>query len=72
LTALIEDPHVKSVDKEKLRGYMYVWKWRDSKMLLGCALFHDIFKPCAILSKMLQQDEICVVGAIESLLKEES
>ena len=58
LTALIEDPHVKSVDREKLRGY--VRKWRDSKMLL---------KPCAILCKVLQEDEVCVVGAIESLLK---
>ena len=67
LTALIEDPHVKSVDREKLRGY--VRKWRDSKMLLGCALFHDVLKPCAILCKVLQEDEVCVVGAIESLLK---
>ena len=65
LTALIEDPHVKSVDREKLRGY--VRKWRDSKMLLGCALFHDVLKPCAILCKVLQEDEVCVVGAIESL-----
>ena len=67
LTALIEYPHVKSVDREKLRGY--VRKWCDSKMLLGCALFHDVLKPCAILCKVLQEDEVCVVGAIESLLK---
>ena len=67
MTALIEDPRVKSVDREKLRGY--VRKWRDSKMLLGCALFHDVLKPCAILYKVLQEDEVCVVGAIESLLK---
>ena len=67
LTALIEDPRVKSVDREKLRGYAR--KWRDSKMLLGCALFHDVLKPCAILCKVLQEDEVCVVGAIESLLK---
>lgn len=67
LTALTEDPHIKSVDKEKLRGY--VRKWRDCKMLLGCVLFHDLLKPCAILCKVLQQDEICMVGAIESLLK---
>ena len=69
LTALIEDPRVKSVDKEKLRGY--VRKWRDTKMLLGCALFHDVLKPCAVLCKVLQEDEVCVVGAIESLLKTE-
>lgn len=39
LTSLIEDPKVNSVDKEKLRDY--VRKRRDSKLLLGCALFHD-------------------------------
>ena len=69
LTALTEDPHVKSVDKKKLKGYVY--KWRDCKMLLGCALFHDVLKPGAILCKVLQQDEVCVVGAIESILKTE-
>ena len=38
-------------------------------MLLGRALFHDVLKPCAVLCKVLQEDEICVVGVIESLLK---
>lgn len=56
LTALTEDPHVKSVDKEKLKGY--IRKWRDCKMLLGCALFHDLLKPCGILCKVLQEDEV--------------
>ena len=67
LTALTEDPQLKSVDKEKLRGY--ICKWCDCKILLGCALFHDVLKPCTILCKVLQEDEICVVGAIESFLK---
>ena len=44
-------------------------KWRDSKMVIGCALFHDILKPAAILCKVLQDDEVCLVGAIEALLK---
>ena len=55
------------MDKEKLRGY--IGKWRDTKKLLGCALFHDMLKPCAVLCKVLQGDEVCVVGVIESLLK---
>ena len=38
-------------------------------MVLGCALFHDILKPAAIICKILQYDEICVVSAIESTLK---
>ena len=67
LTSLIEDPKVKSVDKEKLRGY--IRKWHDSKMLLGCALFHNVLKPCTTLCKVLQEDEVCMVGVIESLLK---
>ena len=67
LTSLIEDPKVKSVDKEKLRGY--IRKWRDTKMLLGCALFHDMLKPCAVQCTVLQEDEVGVVGVIESLLK---
>jgi hypothetical protein len=38
-------------------------------MLLGCALFHDLLKPAAILRKVLQNDEVCVLSAIEAVLK---
>jgi len=62
LTSLTEDSTVKACDKQKLKGY--ILKWRDSKMLLGCALFHDLLKPSAILCKNLQDEEICVVSAI--------
>ena len=65
--ALTENPKVKSVDKQKLKGY--IKQWQDFKMLLGCAAFHDILKPCAILCKVLQEDEACVVRAIESILR---
>ena len=37
LTSLTEDPTVKAVDKQKIKGY--ILKWRRCKMLLGCALF---------------------------------
>lgn len=67
LTALTEDSTVKACDKQKLKGY--ILKWRDSKMQLGCALFHDLLKPSAILCKILQDEEICVVSAIEAVLK---
>ena len=67
LTTLTEDSSVRAVDRQKLKGY--VLKWRDCKMVLGCALFHDILKPAAILCKTLQYDKICVVSAIESTLK---
>ena len=33
------------------------------------ALFHDLLKPAATMCKVLQEDELCVVCAIESFLK---
>ena len=38
-------------------------------MLIGCAFFHDLLKPCAILSKVLQDDNLCITEAIEAILK---
>ena len=35
LITLIEDPAVKSIDKQKLKGY--VLQWRNAKVILGCA-----------------------------------
>lgn len=67
LTALVEEPCTRPADKQKLKGY--ITKWSESKVLLGCATFHDILKPIAILCKLLQSDELCTVGAIEALLK---
>ena len=67
LSHLTEDPTVKAIDKQKIKGY--IRKWRDCKMLLGCALFHDLLKPAAVLCKVLQNDEICVLSAIKAVLK---
>ena len=52
---------------KKMKGY--ILKWQDSKMVLGSAMFHDLLKPCATLCKVLQDDGISVVGAIEAVLK---
>ena len=38
-------------------------------MLLRCAFFHDLLRPSATLCKMLQADEVCVVGALEAIVK---
>lgn len=35
----------------------------------GCAYFHDLLKPASILCKELQADEVCIVQAIEAVLK---
>ena len=67
LIALIENPTTKPFDRQKLMGY--VTKWKECKVLLGCALFHDILKPTAVLCKSFQADEISVVSAIEAILR---
>ena len=38
-------------------------------MILGCAFFHDVLKPCASLSQALQAEDINIVDAIEAVLK---
>ncbi len=40
LCSLTEDPSVKSLDREKLTGY--VLQWRNAKILVGCAFFTDL------------------------------
>ena len=67
LSSLTEDTSVRAVDRQKLVGY--VRKWRDAKMMLGCAHFHNVLKPMSVLCKALQSDEICVVRALEAILK---
>ena len=59
LIAMTEDASVKPADKEKPRAY--IKKWQDSKILFGCAFFHDLLKSLATLCKVLQEDELCVV-----------
>ena len=66
LIALTTDSSVKDVDRAKLRGY--VSKWIDAKYLLGCAFFVNLLSPCAILSKVLQEDDIDILEAFTSLL----
>ena len=36
-------------------------------MLLGCALFHDELKPCAVLCKVLQEDKVYVLKTKKTL-----
>ena len=36
--------------------------------MLACALFHDVLKLIGILSKILQEEELCIVRAIEAFL----
>ena len=62
-----QDSCVKSVDKQKLKGY--IMRWREAKILVGCAFFSDLLKPASVLSKVLQKDDLCVLSAVETILK---
>ena len=64
ITALTEDSSAIPADKQKLKGY--VTKWRESKMSIGCAVFHDILKPTSL---HLQSDQLCTISDIEAILK---
>ena len=63
LVALTEDCTVKSSDKQKLKGYIKVWK--NAKVLLGCAVFAEILKPVGILSKVLQNNEFACMNQLK-------
>ena len=65
--SLISSPATKPVDRQKLKGYMA--KWQIGKLLIGCALFHDILKPAPQLCKTLQSNEVSVVSAIQAMLR---
>ena len=67
LLALSEDQSVKAIDRAKLKGYYT--KWVDSKYLLGCAMFVDLLLPCAIFSKVMQSDEVDILGAMTSIVR---
>lgn len=65
LIALSEDASIGAADRAKLHGYSI--KWSNAKYILGCAFFCDLLSPCAVLSKVLQQDSLDILGAFSSL-----
>ena len=67
LKALSTYISVKSVDCAKLQGYLR--KWVDAKYLLGCAFFINLLSLCAIFSKVMQEDDLDVLGAFSSLIR---
>lgn len=67
LAALSEDGSVKAGDRAKLRGFYT--RWVDAKYVLGCAVFVDLLTPCAIFSKVMQSNDLDVLGAFTSLLR---
>lgn len=67
LLMLSEDSSVKACDRAKLSGYCN--KWVNGKYLLGCAFFVDLLTPCSIFSKVMQKNDLDVLGAFTSLLR---
>ena len=57
---------MKSADRAKIKGYYN--KWTNAKYLLGCALFIDLLSPCAILSKIMQNDSLDILEALSAVL----
>ena len=67
LTALIEDKTIKSTDRQKLKGYLL--KWRDGRILMGCAFYTDILQSPSFLSLSLQGDNLNIVHGLRHVLK---
>jgi len=67
LTTLIEDKGIRSIDRQKLKGYLL--KWRDGRILMGCALYTDILQSPLFLSLSLQGDNVDIVHGLRHIVK---
>ena len=67
LTTLSQDSTVKSADRCKLRGYLT--RWVNAKYLLGCAFFSGLLLPCSVFSRVMQEDDLDVLGAFSCLIR---
>ena len=67
LIALTEGSSVRTVEKQKIKGY--IKQWCESRALFRNAFFIDLLRPASVLCKVLQDTEICVYLAIESFMK---
>ena len=67
LVSLSQDKTIKSVDRQKLKGY--VFKWRNSRIIMGCAMYIDILQSPSLLSLSLQDNNLDIVKGIRGILK---
>ena len=67
VTTLAEDRSIKSTDRARLQGYLK--KWKQSKVLIGAAMYVDVLKAPALLSLSLQEEKLDIVLGIQHLLK---
>ena len=67
LTTLIQDTSVRAGDRDRLKGYIH--KWKEPKILVGCATYIEALKPVSLLSLMLQSEGADILMSIENTLK---
>ena len=67
LVALTEDQSVPSSSRQKLRGY--ITKWCDTKVIVVVDHFMISFNPLPTSPKSYSKDQLCVVRAIDALMK---
>ena len=65
LSTLTEDSSLKSDDRQHLKGYLL--KWRQPKMLIGCAMYVEALKPFSLCSLTLQKEGADIVTSIENI-----
>ena len=63
LATLVEDKTITSTDWAQLKGYLL--KWRQSKRLIGAAIYIDVLKSPSILSVCLQDDGLDIISGIK-------
>ena len=66
LSTLTEDSTLKPDDRQHLKGYLL--KWKQPRMLIGCAMYVEALKPVSLLSLSLQKGAD-IVTSIENTLK---
>ena len=67
LIALTEDRSIKAEDRERCRGYLH--KWKQPKILIGCAMYIEALKPVSLLSLSLQGEGADIVLSMENTMK---
>ena len=67
LSTLTEDSTLKPDDRQRLKGYLL--KWKQPRMLIGCAMYVEALKPVSLLSLSLQKEGADIVTSIENTLK---
>jgi len=67
LFVLTEDRSIKVEDREHCRGYL--GKWKQPKILIGCAMDVEALKPVTLLSLSLHSDGADIVLSMVNTMK---